>query len=244
MKAFKKLDLTSSSMKMNNNDSAKTELLKQISWMISSKTSVRDDSSSRSRVSSMLLSMLLENISGDEEKKIIKPLMIDAETQTQQSEESAGSCDQDEDSVAREETVAMGDMITTEKDENSSEDTEPNQDVLECIQNEYHENLNNNIKGRNVSDDTKKFNKFNTYESQHDRAVYKFDPYCSRNIRRRSPSSSSSCSGRSRSRSPSIRRRSSSPCFLDTRRITSARRLPVPLVNHTRSKKRRISRSR
>ena len=229
---------------MNNNDSAKTELLKQISWMISSKTAVRD--SSRSRVSSMLLSMLLENISGDEEKKIIKPLMIDAETQTQQLEESAGRCDQDEDSVAREETVAMGDMITTEKDENSSEDAEPNQDVLECIQNEYHENLNNNIKGRNVSDDTKKYNKFNTYESQHDRAVYKFDPYCSRNIRRRSPSSSSSssCSGRSRSRSASIRRRSSSPCFLDTRRITSARRLPVPLVNHTRTKKRRSRRSR
>ena len=136
MKAFKKQGLTSSSMKMNNNDSAKTELLKQISWMISSKTAVRD--SSRSRVSSMLLSMLLENISGDEEKKIIKPLMIDAETQTQQSEESAGRCDQDEDSVAREETVAMGDMITTEKDENSSEDAEPNQDVYESVQNEYH----------------------------------------------------------------------------------------------------------
>ena len=88
---------------------------------------------------------------------------------------------------------------------------------------------------------------------RHTRQLYRFDPYCSRppargSWRSRSRSRSSSPRRRSRSRSssprrrsPSIRRRSSSPSFLETRRITSARRLPVP---YTCSRARRRSRSR
>ena len=70
-----------------------------------------------------------------------------------------------------------------------------------------------------------------TLPPRHTRQLYRFDPYCSRPLARanwRSRSRSRSRSSSSRRRSPSIRRRSSSPSFLETRRITSARRLPVP----------------
>ena len=75
---------------------------------------------------------------------------------------------------------------------------------------------------------------------------FSFDPYCSRPIgrssrhRRESSSSRKESSSRrrssssSRSRSPGIRRRSSSPSWLDNRRITSARKMPVPLRRHSR----------
>ena len=86
----------------------------------------------------------------------------------------------------------------------------------------------------------------NTLPPRHTRQLYRFDPYCSRplDLARgswRSRSRSRSRSSSSRRRSPSIRRRSSSPSFLETRRITSARRLPVP---YTCSRARGRSRSR
>lgn len=76
--------------------------------------------------------------------------------------------------------------------------------------------------------------------------IFSFDPYCSRartkntrqrsrwrSPRSRSPRNRSSCS---RSRSPSIPRRRHSPSFLDRRRITSARKLPVPYTSSTPAK--------
>ena len=77
------------------------------------------------------------------------------------------------------------------------------------------------------------------------KTVYEFDPYCTRGVpnRRRwerSPSSTSSCRSRSRSRSrsPSSRRRKRSPGFLERRRITSARKLPVVLIRSGPKQKR------
>ena len=102
--------------------------------------------------------------------------------------------------------------------------------------------LNSQTPTQETDSSSKEQLNFNWFQSSGNKKYRKRYEY-SRSSSSSSSSSSSRSRSRSRTRSPSIRRRRASPSFLSSRRITSARRLPVSYCRRSPCKDRGRSRS-